>query len=210
MALQLLGNAAAIVGGLVTGVMNIITDLFLTPPLRATLQYLGEAELKTLQGEKTFKAKTLWAKEVKSESKYINAAELSSLKPRLDELGVPLYAVVKEDVGTEVQNFRQFFNGEIFLDEKRRFYGPRERKMGLLGFLRVGVWLSGLRAFRGGFVGNVLGEGFVLGGVFVIGQGEQGILLEHREMEFGDKVNTVEVIEAVRRIPQEMQLLETM
>lgn len=46
------------------------------------------------------------------------AAELSSLKPQLDELGVPLYAVVKEDIGTEVQNFRPFFKGEIFLDEK--------------------------------------------------------------------------------------------
>ena len=45
--------------------------------------------------------------------------------------------------------------------------------MGLLGFLRVGVWMSGLRAFRNGFMGNVFGEGFVLGGVFVIGQGEQ-------------------------------------
>lgn len=136
------------------------------------------------------------------------AAELSSLKPQLDELGVPLYAVVKEDVGTEVQNFRPFFKGEVFLDEKRRFYGPRERKMGLLGFLRVGVWLNGLRAFKNGFMGNILGEGFVLGGVFVIGQGEQGILLEHREIEFGDKVNILEVIRAVRRISQELQLLE--
>ena len=36
-------------------------------------------------------------------------------------------------------------------------------------------------------MGNVFGEGFVLGGVFVIGQ--QGIFVEHREMEFGDKVN---------------------
>lgn len=56
---------------------------------------------------------------------------------------------------------------------QRRFYGPRERKMGLLAFLRVGVWMNGLRAFKNGFVGNVLGEGFVLGGVFVIGRGEQ-------------------------------------
>lgn len=133
------------------------------------------------------------------------AAELSSLKPQLDELGVPLYAVVKEDVGTEVQNFRPYFQGEIFLDEKRRFYGPRERKMGVLAFLRVGVWMNGLRAFKKGFMGNVLGEGYVLGGVFVIGQGQQGILLEHREIEFGDKVNTEVVIEAARRISQELQ-----
>uniref|UniRef100_A0A3Q3F9R4 Uncharacterized protein n=1 Tax=Kryptolebias marmoratus TaxID=37003 RepID=A0A3Q3F9R4_KRYMA len=54
-----------------------------------------------------------------------------------------------------------------------RFYGPRERKMGLLAFLRLGVWLSGVRAFRKGFIGNVLGEGFVLGGVFVVGRGQQ-------------------------------------
>lgn len=136
------------------------------------------------------------------------AAELSSLKPQLDELGVPLYAVVKEDVGTEVQNFRPYFKGEIFLDEKRRFYGPRERRMGLLAFLRVGVWMNGLRAFKKGFMGNVLGEGFVLGGVFVIGRGDQGILLEHREIEFGDKVNTEDVIRAARRISQELLPLE--
>lgn len=45
------------------------------------------------------------------------AAELSSLKPQLDELGVPLFAVVKEDIGTEVQNFRPYFKGQIFLDK---------------------------------------------------------------------------------------------
>lgn len=45
--------------------------------------------------------------------------------------------------------------------------------MGLLGFLRLGVWFSGLRAFRNGFMGNVLGEGFILGGVYVIGRGQQ-------------------------------------
>ena len=44
--------------------------------------------------------------------------ELSSLKPQLDELGIPLVAVVKENVGEEVQNFRPYFNGEIYLDEK--------------------------------------------------------------------------------------------
>uniref|UniRef100_A0A3Q1AHY2 Peroxiredoxin-like 2A n=1 Tax=Amphiprion ocellaris TaxID=80972 RepID=A0A3Q1AHY2_AMPOC len=207
MVLELIGNVAATIGGLVAGVMNILTDLFLTKPLKATIQYLEEAELKTLQGDvKTFKARTLWEKS--GAVIMAEAAELSSLKPQLDQLGVPLYAVVKEDVGTEVQNFRPFFKGEIFLDEKMRFYGPRERKMGLLGFLRVGVWMNGLRAFKNGFSGNILGEGFVLGGVFVIGQGEQGILLEHREIEFGDKVNVEEVIQAVRRISQELQPLE--
>lgn len=94
------------------------------------------------------------------------------------------------------------------MDEKRHFYGPRERKMGLSAFLRLGVWMNGLRAFQNGFLGNVFGEGFVLGGVFVIGAGEQGILLEHREMEFGDKVNILEVLRAARRMPTELLALE--
>lgn len=46
------------------------------------------------------------------------AADLSSLKPRLDELGVPLYAVVKEQVKNEVKDFQPYFKGEIFLDEE--------------------------------------------------------------------------------------------
>lgn len=48
------------------------------------------------------------------------AAELSSLKPQLDKLGVPLYAVVKENIDTEVHDFKPHFAGDVFLDEKVR------------------------------------------------------------------------------------------
>lgn len=51
------------------------------------------------------------------------AADLSSLKPKLDELGVPLYAVVKEQIGTEVKDFQPYFKGEVFLDEKVHVLG---------------------------------------------------------------------------------------
>ncbi|CAL8380961.1 unnamed protein product [Gadus morhua 'NCC'] len=180
----------------ITAVFNYLTDVFLTQPLKATIQHLEETDLTTLSGEnRSLKAKSLWA----SSGAVIMA---------LDQLGVPLYAVVKEDVGTEVLNFQPFFNGDIFLDAKRRFYGPRERSMGLLAFLRVGVWTNGLRAFRNGFIGNVSGEGFILGGVYVLGPGEQGVILEHREIEFGDKVNVLEVLNAVGRIQRELVSLE--
>lgn len=46
------------------------------------------------------------------------AADLSSLKSKLDELGVPLYAVVKELIKNEVKDFQPYFKGEIFLDEE--------------------------------------------------------------------------------------------
>lgn len=54
-------SAVATVTGFLKTVMNFLTDPFLTPPLKATLTHLEEAELKTLQGEKrSFKAKSLW------------------------------------------------------------------------------------------------------------------------------------------------------
>jgi hypothetical protein len=44
------------------------------------------------------------------------AKELSSLKPQLDEAGFQLNAVVHERLG--VDEFRPYFDGEIFLDEE--------------------------------------------------------------------------------------------
>ncbi|CAB1312859.1 unnamed protein product [Coregonus sp. 'balchen'] len=76
------------------------------------------------------------------------------------------------------------------LCRERALYGPVERWMFLSALLRIGVWRSLWRAYRKGCTGNIIkGEGLVLGGVFVIGPKDQGILLEHREKEFGDKVN---------------------
>uniref|UniRef100_A0A671YNV6 Peroxiredoxin-like 2A n=4 Tax=Sparus aurata TaxID=8175 RepID=A0A671YNV6_SPAAU len=114
--------------------------------------------------------------------------------------GVPLVAVVKENVGTEIEDFRPHFAGDIYIDEEKHFYGPLQRKMGGLGFIRLGVWQNFMRAWRSGYQGNMNGEGFILGGVFVIGPGDQGILLEHREKEFGDKVENADVLDAVKKI----------
>lgn len=72
--------------------------------------------------------------------------------------------------------------------------------MMLMGLVRLGVWYNSFRAWKGGFSGNFEGEGFILGGVFVIGSGKQGVLLEHREKEFGDRVNLLSVLEAVKKI----------
>ena len=36
----------------------------------------------------------------------------------------------------------------------------------------------------------------------------QGVILEHREIEFGDKVNVLEVLNAVGRIQRELVSLE--
>nr|ACH45716.1 putative RIKEN cDNA 5730469M10 variant 3 [Taeniopygia guttata] len=49
------------IGAAVTGIVLANTDLFLSKPEKATLEFLEEIELKTLGSEKrTFKAGELW------------------------------------------------------------------------------------------------------------------------------------------------------
>lgn len=108
-----------------------------------------------------------------------------------------LHAIVKEDLDTEVEDFREFFKGEIHLDEKKDFYGPHERVGGfsqLLSFSKLGEFR------RAQVTGNMKGEGWVMGGVLVVGPGEQGILYEHVEAKVGDRCDIDQVMEAVQKI----------
>ncbi|KAG8008760.1 hypothetical protein GBF38_010377 [Nibea albiflora] len=193
--------ALAVVASLMVAVVLANTDLVLTKSAPASLEELGTADLQTTTGDvKTVKGRTLW--ERNGAVILVEAAELSSLKPQLDELGVPLHAVVKEDVGTEIQDFKhRYFNGEIFVDHKRVFYGPKYRRMGLgLGLARLGVLQNLVYAHRKGYQGNRNGEGFILGGLYVIGVEKQGVLLEQREKEFGDKADLSLILEAAKKI----------
>ncbi|CAK6974767.1 hypothetical protein GBF38_010377 [Scomber scombrus] len=192
--------ALAVIAALVFAVALANTDLFLTESVPAALEELSSAELQTTTGDgKTLKGQTLWEKN--GAVIMVEAAELSSLKPQLDQLGVPLYAVLKEDLDTEVQNFRPFFNGEIFVDQERVYYGPTQRRMGLaLGLVRLGVLRNLVQAQKNGYHGNKKGEGFILGGLYVIEAEKQGILLEHREKEFGNKAHISSILEAAKKI----------
>lgn len=203
-------------GAAVAGIILANTDYFLPKTEKATLEYLEDTELKSISDEsRTFKAKDLWDKNgavimaVRRPGCFLcreEAAELSQLKPELDQLGVPLYGVVKEKIGDELSQFQPYFKGDIFLDEKKRFYGPQKRKMMFMGVIRLGVWQNFRRAWNAGYEGNREGEGFILGGVFVIGSGNQGILLEHREKEFGDKANLTAVLEAAKKINRKTEV----
>lgn len=46
------------------------------------------------------------------------AAELSSLQSQLQELEIPLFAVVKENLSKEVDSFKKYFSGMVYVDEK--------------------------------------------------------------------------------------------
>ncbi|KYO27696.1 redox-regulatory protein FAM213A [Alligator mississippiensis] len=162
-------------GAAVTGIILANTDLLLSKPEKATVEFLEEIELKTLGPEQeTFKA---------------------DLDDSCAERRLPSFPLSNLSLTSW-----HYFKGEIFLDEKKKFYGPHKRKMLFMGLIRVGVWQNFLRAWKNGFSGNLEGEGVILGGVYVMGAGKQGVLLEHREKEFGDKVSLPSVLEAAEKI----------
>ncbi|XP_042233378.1 peroxiredoxin-like 2A [Homarus americanus] len=126
------------------------------------------------------------------------ALALSSLKKHFEAKRVPLYGLLHEELGAE--EFSQFFQGELLLDTERRFYGPTERRMLLTGMLRWSVWSNIIRANKKGVEGNMKGDGSLLGSLFLLGPGKQGILYEHRELEFGDHHNSTLLLEALDKI----------
>ena len=50
--------------------------------------------------------------------------------------------------------------------------------------------------------GNMKGEGWVMGGVLVVGPGDQGLLYEHIEAKVAQRCDIDEVMEAVNKISQ--------
>jgi len=126
------------------------------------------------------------------------AKALSSLLPRLTQAGVPLVGVLHEKLGAE--EFQPFLSAPLYLDTQKTFFGPQERRLGLLGFLRADVWMNIIESRKEGTEGNFKGDGTLLGGVYVIGPGDQGVLLQHQEAVWGDHVNTTALLQAVDKI----------
>lgn len=118
--------------------------------------------------------------------------------PDLEAHRVQLHAVVHETLG--VDEFRPFFKGNVYLDLEKKFYGPKERWTSLFSLLRLGVLKNIYRVKKKDIHGDLRGEGRLLGGVFVIGPGDQGILYEHQEKMFGDHADLKDVLAAVNNI----------
>uniref|UniRef100_A0A914WLK1 Peroxiredoxin-like 2A n=1 Tax=Plectus sambesii TaxID=2011161 RepID=A0A914WLK1_9BILA len=100
-----------------------------------------------------------------------------------------------------VPEFKEFFDGEVFLDSEKRFYGPKERWLPLWhGVLRCDTYAHGFRAKKNGVKGNVKGEGRLLGGVFMFAPGDQGITFEHFERSWGDHAKIPDIMAAINRV----------
>jgi len=192
-----------------------LPSAWILPQKSASEPYLASAKLQTIPsglggipvGDNLLDTRSLWKENgavimaVRRPGWQLcrdEALALSKIEPELAAFKVPLLAVLHETLGAD--EFRNFFKGPLYLDTEKTFYGPNMRKMLLLGFLRFDTWMNIYRSKQLGTEGNLKGDGTLLGAVYVLGPGDQGIVYEHREGTFGDNVNVTEVLEAVQKM----------
>jgi len=116
---------------------------------------------------------------------------------------VPLTAVLHEPASAwSVAEFRKYFQkGEVYLDARRAFFGPEEKRLGVFkGLLKLSSWWYLYQAQKAGAVGDAKGDGTLLGGVYVIGPDNAGILYEHRESVWGHHFDESKLLRALDQI----------
>lgn len=142
----------------------------------------------------------------------MHALEASEKIAEMKSLGAArVVALVKEDIGTEVADFRAgFWSDEVFLDEEKQFFvalggGKEIRSFTVLSFLamianpfrksRIKDALA--KSDKDGVKGNITGEGFVNGGVYVI-RSDGKAAFAFPEEEMGDMAPVEDVLEGVK------------
>ncbi|KAI9295636.1 hypothetical protein K502DRAFT_364833 [Neoconidiobolus thromboides FSU 785] len=111
---------------------------------------------------------------------------LSNLKPEFDKLGVRLIGIGFEEVGLQEFIDGKYWEWELFLDTDKTVH----KALGLTK-MSILVGLSDLltsasraavsAALKLGISGDFNGDGFQLGGTYVVGAGEKGLLYEYKQ-----------------------------
>ncbi|KAG5176576.1 peroxiredoxin-like protein [Tribonema minus] len=128
------------------------------------------------------------------------AKDLCERAAEFKALGVSLTGVVHEELGADVFAKEFFGDGLLYFDEKKAFFESLgSRWLGLKGLMYPSVIKNAQRAKGKGVEGNWEGEGRLLGGLLVVGKGDEGVLFEHREKAFGDHASMDDILAACRK-----------
>lgn len=140
------------------------------------------------------------------------AQRVYSRKPDLDQAGVSLVGIVKEDLPGEIDAFREGYwpDAPLYMNSGLEFYralhGEKEKKTSMASFLAkiANPWSTVNKNLKkaGDTKGNMVGEGFIHGGVMVVKKGtKEGdpAIFSHSEAEIGDAPSTDVLIEAAKK-----------
>lgn len=126
-----------------------------------------------------------------------------SIKDQLKSKGIGLAAVVHEELG--VDEFRNEFwpTEPIYLNSDRSMFAAinddrKVHKQGLLsGLFSSDMWRRIRQAKDAGVEGNLKGEGRILGGILLMGPGEEGAKWIKTEKSFGNHASNDEILSVI-------------
>ncbi|OIS95836.1 PREDICTED: uncharacterized protein LOC109235301 [Nicotiana attenuata] len=142
------------------------------------------------------------------------AHQLYAKKPIFDALGVQLFAVLHEQIESELKDFwPRYWGGVVLFDKSMAFYkalggGNLLKDRFISGFLFNPRAIANYkRAKAMGVEQNFRGEGEIKGGLFIVGKGKSGVAYQFIERNFGDWAPLAEVFEICHRLqnPPESQ-----
>jgi len=121
---------------------------------------------------------------------------------RVDRPALPFIGIVKENVGTEIENFRPFMRGaDIYVDPKLSFFKALDaKKASIFSLLTLSFFKIWNRA-PSDVPHNQVGEGLRLGGLYIFGPGDQGLVFAHREERVGNEADVDQVRAAINMLP---------
>eukprot|EP01133_Synstelium_polycarpum_P014566 gene14566-17219_t len=134
----------------------------------------------------------------------LQAMDLSSLKPKLDRMGIALIGIGFETLGLQDFIAGKYFAGEIYIDRSRSVYRA-------LSLKRMGFWDSAVgltdpklsvyrkRAKETGLPSNFRGDGLQLGATLVLGPKPQGALYDLRQTKFTDVFDLNKILKACKK-----------
>ncbi|CAK5017517.1 unnamed protein product [Meloidogyne enterolobii] len=182
-----------------------------------TVDYLAKSNLKLIEKGKgdaaIFEGKNVLAEEIFNANPTLvmavrrpgcsfcrkEASQICSLSKQLEEKGVKVIGVVHETMG--VEDFRPFLgcSDALYFDPEKKFFGPEQRWLPFwMGFLRINTYINTYKTKKAGFVGNLEGEGRLLGGIYLINKDK--MLFAHLEKEWGDEPETQQLLDALNDI----------
>ncbi|GJJ71110.1 hypothetical protein EMPS_03460 [Entomortierella parvispora] len=120
-----------------------------------------------------------------------------------EKMGMRMVCIVHEKEGSDIFQ-KDFWKGQVYFDESKGFYkalgGGRLRMGSWEQLIKPAFWSNFLRNKRSGVKGNFEGNGHILGGLYVVKAGDEGIAYEHVEKVWGDIAQADQVLEACSQL----------
>eukprot|EP00126_Sphaerothecum_destruens_P012625 Sdes_comp21635_c0_seq1m20223 len=128
------------------------------------------------------------------------ASVFSTYADDFRKLNISVVGIAFDSEGLDEFKEGNFWSWPLYMDESKSLYQEfgckRNSAKNAYGMLSLGFFKGLWSAKTSGFKGNVKGDGFQMGGTFIVDQ-NGNILFAHVQQNYGDHVDAVHVLKAL-------------